>query len=254
MFMERLDKILASQGVGSRKEAGLLIRRGLVEVNGAAVSRPEEKADPERDTISVAGKPLRFQRHLYLMMNKPAGVVSASRDSREKTVVDLVPEALSRRDLFPAGRLDRDTTGLLILTDDGDFAHRMLSPKKHVYKLYEATVDGPVGTSEIEKFEAGVVLEDGTVCLPAKLTVAGGGSSFKTLVEIREGKYHQVKKMFLAVGRRVLCLKRVRIGSLELDKTLKEGECRELTKRELELVFQAQNKCVIGMKNVDGQI
>ena len=155
MFMERLDKILASQGVGSRKEAGLLIRRGLVEVNGAAVSRPEEKADPERDAISVAGKPLRFQRHLYLMMNKPAGVVSASRDSREKTVVDLVPEALFRRDLFPAGRLDRDTTGLLILTDDGDFAHRMLSPKKHVYKLYEATVDGPVGTSEIEKFEAG---------------------------------------------------------------------------------------------------
>lgn len=254
MFMERLDKILASQGVGSRKEAGLLIRRGLVEVNGAAVSRPEEKADPERDAITVAGKPLRFQRHLYLMMNKPAGVVSASRDSREKTVVDLVPEDFFRRDLFPAGRLDRDTTGLLILTDDGDFAHRMLSPKKHVYKRYEASLDGPVGTSEIEKFEAGVVLEDGAICLPAKLTVVSGGSSFKTLVEIREGKYHQVKKMFLAVGRRVLSLKRVRIGGLELDKTLKEGECRELTERELELVFQAQNKCVIGMKNVNGQI
>lgn len=254
MCMERLDKILASQGVGSRKEAGQLIRRGLVQVNGAAVLRPEEKADPERDTIAVEGKALRFQRHLYLMMNKPAGVVSASRDFREKTVVDLVPEILSRRDLFPAGRLDRDTTGLLILTDDGDFAHRMLSPKKHVYKLYEATVDGPVGMSEIEKFEAGVVLEDGIVCLPAKLTVVSGGPSYETLVEIREGKYHQIKKMFLAVGRRVLRLKRVRIGGLELDKTLKEGECRELTERELELVFQAQSECFIEKKNMDGQI
>lgn len=241
-FMERLDKILASQGVGSRKEAGLLIRRGLVQVNGAVVSRPEKKADPERDKITVEGKELRFQRHLYLMMNKPAGVVSASRDFREKTVVDLVPETLARRDLFPAGRLDRDTTGLLILTDDGDFAHQMLSPKKHVYKLYEATVDGPVGEPEIARFEAGVVLEDGTACLPARLSVVSAGPSWKTLVEIREGKYHQVKKMFLAVNRKVLRLKRVRIGGLELDKTLKEGECRELTEREKESVFRGQNR------------
>lgn len=127
--MERLDKILSSQGVGSRKEAGILIRRGLVHVNGILATRPETKTDPERDQITIEGKPLRFQRHVYLMMNKPAGVVSASRDSREKTVVDLVPPVLSRRDLFPAGRLDRDTTGLLILTDDGELAHRMLSPK-----------------------------------------------------------------------------------------------------------------------------
>ena len=167
--MERLDKILSSQGVGSRKEAGILIRRGLVHVNGILATRPETKTDPERDQITIEGKPLRFQRHVYLMMNKPAGVVSASRDSREKTVVDLVPPVLSRRDLFPAGRLDRDTTGLLILTDDGELAHRMLSPKKHVYKLYEASVDGPVGAEEIEKFAAGVALEDGTVCLPCLL-------------------------------------------------------------------------------------
>lgn len=236
--MERLDKILSSQGVGSRKEAGILIRRGLVHVNGILATRPETKTDPERDQITIEGKPLRFQRHVYLMMNKPAGVVSASRDSREKTVVDLVPPVLSRRDLFPAGRLDRDTTGLLILTDDGELAHRMLSPKKHVYKLYEASVDGPVGAEEIEKFAAGVALEDGTVCLPAGLTVVKQGTAWETLVEIREGKFHQVKKMFLAVGRRVLRLKRVRIGGLELDKTLKEGECRELTKEELALIFK----------------
>lgn len=221
--MERLDKILSSQGVGSRKEAGILIRRGLVHVNGILATRPETKTDPERDQITIEGKPLRFQRHVYLMMNKPAGVVSASRDSREKTVVDLVPPALSRRDLFPAGRLDRDTTGLLILTDDGELAHRMLSPKKHVYKLYEASVDGPVGAEEIEKFAAGVALEDGTVCLPAGLTVVKQGTAWETLVEIREGKFHQVKKMFLAVGRRVLRLKRVRIGGLELDKTGMQG-------------------------------
>ena len=197
---------------------------------------------------------MRFQRHVYLMMNKPAGVVSASRDSREKTVVDLVPPALSRRDLFPAGRLDRDTTGLLILTDDGELAHRMLSPKKHVYKLYEASVDGPVGAEEIEKFAAGVALEDGTVCLPAGLTVVKQGTAWETLVEIREGKFHQVKKMFLAVGRRVLRLKRVRIGGLELDKTLKEGECRELTKEEMALIFQGENRRFCEKKNSNGQI
>lgn len=236
--MERLDKILASQGVGSRKEAGTLIRRGSVYVNGALVSRPETKVDPEQDEITVDGKALRFQKYIYLMMNKPAGVVSASRDSREVTVVDLVPDIFLRRGIFPAGRLDRNTTGLLILTDDGEFAHRMLSPKKHVYKLYEATVDGPVGESEVEKFASGVILEDGMVCLPAGLTVVKEGSVSETLVEIREGKFHQVKKMFLTVGRKVLRLKRVRIGSLELDKTLKEGECRELTKEELKLIFQ----------------
>lgn len=253
--MERLDKILSSQGVGSRKEAGILIRRGgQVHVNGILATRPETKTDPERDQITIEGKPLRFQRHVYLMMNKPAGVVSASRDSREKTVVDLVPPVLSRRDLFPAGRLDRDTTGLLILTDDGELAHRMLSPKKHVYKLYEASVDGPVGAEEIEKFAAGVALEDGTVCLPAGLTVVKQGTAWETLVEIREGKFHQVKKMFLAVGRRVLRLKRVRIGGLELDKTLKEGECRELTKEELALIFQGENRRFCEKKNSNGQI
>ena len=186
--MERLDKILSSQGVGSRKEAGILIRRGLVHVNGILATRPETK------------------------------------------------------------------TGLLILTDDGELAHRMLSPKKHVYKLYEASVDGPVGAEEIEKFAAGVALEDGTVCLPAGLTVVKQGTAWETLVEIREGKCHQVQKMFLAVGRRVLRLKRVRIGGLELDKTLKEGECRELTKEEMALIFQGENRRFCEKKNSNGQI
>lgn len=252
--MERLDKILASQGLGSRKEVGILIRRGLVQVNGRTANQPETKVNPEEDTLSVAGKPLRFRRFLYLMMNKPAGVVSASRDPKEKTVVDLVPQELSRRNLFPAGRLDRDTTGLLILTDDGEFAHRMLSPQSHVVKFYEAWVDGPVGAREIEAFQRGVTFADGTACLPAGLSVLVSGERSQTLVELREGKYHQVKKMFLTVDRKVLRLKRMQIGGLKLDKTLEEGKCRELTEEEKLLVFQGSKYQLANPGSLSGQI
>lgn len=237
MSLERLDKIIASQGFGSRKEAQSLIKSGKVQVNGQAVRLPDFKADAQADSITVGGAPLAYKQFVYIMMNKPAGVVSASRDPKMKTVVDLVPEALYRRGLFPAGRLDRDTTGLLILTDDGDFAHRMLAPKKHVYKLYQATIDGPVGETEIRRFAEGVEFEDGTLCLPAALTVLLPGERPTVEVSIREGKFHQVKKMFRAVGRTVLALERVRIGALSLDPALAPGQSREMTPDETKQVF-----------------
>ena len=174
--MERLDKILALHGVGSRKEAGLLVRRGSVLINGLQAARAEQKVDPERDSISVEGKELTLRKHLYIMMNKPSGVLSATRDPRAETVVDLLPPKWRRKGIFPAGRLDKDTRGLLILTDDGDFAHRMLAPKSHVWKLYEAELDGPVGPEERERFREGISIGD-RICLPAELYLPEGKPS-----------------------------------------------------------------------------
>ena len=237
MGKERLDKILASQNLGSRKEVGALIRAGRAAVNGIPARRPEWKADPEADKITVDGLALGFQKHVYLMMNKPAGVLSASRDPHARTVVDLLPPRLRRRGIFPAGRLDKDTRGLLILTDDGDYAHRMLSPKSHVTKWYEAGLASPVSEEDILRFRRGVELEDGMTCLPAELSVLRQGENPLALTGLREGKFHQVKRMFAACGNRVLTLRRVRIGGLALDPELAEGCARELTETEAELVF-----------------
>ena len=170
-------------------------------------------------------------------MNKPAGVVSASRDPKLQTVIDLVPENLKRRDLFPAGRLDRDTEGLLIITNDGDFAHKILLPKKKIYKTYMAIIDSEVKDSTVKDFEKGIKLKDGTVCLPAELKVLK--SEVNSLVEIKicEGKFHQIKKMFESVGMKVLYLRRIKIGGLELDNLLDFGECKELTKQDIEKIF-----------------
>lgn len=242
MTMQRLDKLLASQGLGSRKEVGALLRAGRVTVDGDVVRSGESKVDGDAQRIVVDGTVISYRQYLYLMMNKPAGVISASSDPKARTVVDLVPPALHRRGLFPAGRLDKDTTGLLILTDDGDFAHRMLSPKKGVDKLYHAVVDAPITQTEIEAFRKGIVFADGTVCLPAGLLVLQEGENPLVQVCIREGKFHQVKKMFLSVGRTVLALRRVQIGALKLDQALAEGECRELTQEELKFVFQVQKQ------------
>ena len=234
--MDRLDKVLASQNIGSRKECGERIRRGEGSVNGGIVKRPEYKVDPERDEISLSGKPLRFRRFTYLMMNKPQGVLSATRDPKAQTVLDLLPPELSARGLFPAGRLDRDTEGLLIITNDGDFAHRMLSPKKHVYKIYHAVLDSPVGEADRLAFESGLELKDMT-CLPAELAVLEEGEHPLVSVRVREGKFHQVKRMFLSRGRKVLRLKRVKIGGLELDKRLGPCETRELEPGEITQIF-----------------
>ena len=244
MPKERLDKILSSQGLCSRREAGALIRRGLVSVNGAPAENPDRKFDPLLDEITVDGKKLVFRRFEYLMMNKPAGVLSASRDRREKTVLDLLPPELSRRGLFPAGRLDRDTEGLLILTDDGDYAHRMLSPKSHVYKIYHAVLDFPIEKDDIEAFACGVEMKDFN-SLPAKLSILPKSEApyldmppeCFAAVEIREGKFHQVKRMFAARGKTVLALKRVRIGALRLDESLLPGRARRMAPSEVMAVF-----------------
>lgn len=237
MGRERLDKILASQNIASRREAGLLIRRGAVLVNGAPAAKADFKADTELDEITVNGRILNAKKYVYYMMNKPAGVLSAARDSRAETVVDLLPSGMQRRGLFPAGRLDKDTEGLLLITDDGAFAHRMLAPKSHVFKRYEAVLEAPLSEGDAERFENGLEL-DGMTCLPAQLLVAEEGANPRVMVRIREGKFHQVKRMFLAVGNRVLRLRRVQIGALCLDGTLAPGAVRELSPQQAEQVFE----------------
>lgn len=232
--MERLDKILVSQNVGSRKEVQKLIRQKTVLVDGEIITKPEFKVDTESSAISVMGKTLDFKRYIYIMMNKPQGVVSATEDKNDKTVIDLVPDNLYRKGLFPAGRLDKDTEGLLIITDDGDFAHRMLSPKNKIYKRYYVEVDGEIGEDMIQEFEKGVTFADGTKCLPAKLEINGKNSGF---VEICEGKFHQVKKMFQVFHLKVTFLKRISIGLLKLDGNLPIGKCRELEKTEQNAIF-----------------
>ncbi len=225
--MERLDKRLSGAGYG-RKEARELIRVGRVTVDGTVAAAPEAKY-PDDAVIAVDGQAL-AGGFVYLMLHKPPGVVSATRDAREKTVLDLLPESLRRRGLFPVGRLDKDTTGLLLLTDDGALAHELLSPRKHVDKTYCVEVDGPWDPADAAAFAAGLTLRDGMACLPAKLEITGPSAA---LVTIREGKYHQVKRMCAAVGKPVTALKRLSMGGVTLDPQLAPGQWRELTKSEL---------------------
>lgn len=228
--MERIDKLISSQGKYTRSEVKKLIREGRVTVDGKVVSRPETKADADRQVIAVDGESLGYKKHLYIMLNKPKGVISASRDDRETTVVDLVPAELQRNGLFPAGRLDGDTTGFVLITDDGDFAHRILSPKNHIQKTYHAELAEEITEETIAAFRKGVELSDGTLCLEAELRSLGGRQAE---IKICEGKYHQVKRMFAALGNKVLALKRTAMGNLPLDESLAPGECRELTDEEL---------------------
>lgn len=232
--MDRLDKILVSQNIGSRKEVQKLIRQKSVTVNGEVVTKPDLKVDAENSTITVCGNKLDFKKYVYIMMHKPQGVVSASRDKKAETVLDLLPDEMRRSNLFPAGRLDKDTEGLLLITDDGDFAHKILSPKSKVYKRYYAELDGEVTKEVAEAFAKGIVFADGTECLPAKLEIAGNSSAY---VEICEGKFHQVKKMFLTCGLNVEYLKRLSIGSLELDGNLPIGSSKYLEKTDIDRIF-----------------
>lgn len=230
--MERLDKIVASQCGLTRSQAREKIWKGAVAVNGEKVTAIDRKIDPEKDAVTLFGEALTVREHLYVMMNKPAGYVSASRDREEKTVLELLPEELRRKDMAPAGRLDKDTEGLLILTDDGAFAHRLISPKKGVYKTYIAALAGPLGKEAVRAFEQGIELADGEKCLPAQLGLSADGMT--ATVRICEGKYHQVKRMIAAVGSRVVSLRRVKIGGVALDESLAPGECRQLIDAELD--------------------
>ena len=232
MSQQRLDKIIASQGKYSRSDVKRLARNGEITVNGKAVSDCGMKVDPEKDIISVCGEVFGYSRFVYIMLNKPEGVVSASRSPGEKTVVDLVPAELYRDGLFPAGRLDKDTTGFVLITDDGAFAHEILSPKKHIEKTYIAVLDRPIGEAELEKFRSGITLADGYECLPAGIkTLTDDGLTVE--IKLREGKYHQIKRMAAACGSHVNKLHRVSMGGLELDEALKPGECRLITDSEL---------------------
>lgn len=239
-MQQRLDKILASQSTASRTEVQKIIASGQVSINGEICRKKERKLDPESDIITINGKNLSFSEHIYIMLNKPKGVLSASEDKSAETVIDLIPDSIKRKNLFPAGRLDKDTEGLLIITDDGDFAHKMLAPKNHVYKVYHAVIDGHITEREIKLFNDGIVFADGFKCLPAKLSVIGNGEKQLCEVTICEGKFHQVKKMFLAVGCTVLELKRVKIGALTLDGRLKAGQCRLMPPEEYNKVFAAE--------------
>lgn len=230
--MERLDKLLCSQGTLTRSEAGRLIRGGRVTVDGAVCRQASQKLDPAAHTVAVDGKPLGYAEYVYFMLNKPAGILCVSRDKKVPTVMDLLPQEYRRRGLFPAGRLDKDTHGLVLITDDGDFAHRMLSPRHHIPKTYLARLDKPLSEEMAQQFRAGPTLADGTACQPAHLTVLEAGDNPLAEVVIYEGKYHQIKRMFAAVGCHVEWLKRIKMGGLALDESLAEGECRPLTEQE----------------------
>ena len=206
-MLQRLDKLIASQGRFSRREVQELIKNGAVKVNGITVRDRGAKSDDEKDIICVNGEQLDFQRFVYIMLNKPKGVVSATNDKNEKTVIDLVPKEFKGRNLFPAGRLDITTTGFVLVTDDGDFAHRILSPKNHIEKTYEARLAESVTEGQLEAVRNGIELKDGTKCLPAKVTVLADGEKPVVEIKICEGKYHQIKRMFAAAGNGVIELK-----------------------------------------------
>ena len=236
MKKERLDKLIASQGLLSRNDVKTMVKRGEVSVNGAIVKDSSIKVSYE-DDIKIKGESLSQTEYVYIMLNKPKGVVSASEDKRDKTVVDILPDELKRKNLFPAGRLDKDTTGFSLITDDGDFAHRILSPSRHVDKTYIATVSDKIDFAKAQKaFSDGVVLGDGTVLLSAQLELIEENENQVFKVVIKEGKYHQIKRMFASLGTTVIELKRIAIGGLALDFSLKEGEARVITEEELEMI------------------
>lgn len=237
--MERLDKALAGTGRWSRREVKQMVKEGRVTVDGRVAAKGEEKVATEA-LLAVDGEPLIHSRNTYLMLHKPGGILSATEDARQPTVLDLLPPHLKRLGLFPVGRLDKDTEGLLLLTDDGDLAHRLLSPKSHVDKVYLARVEGILTSEDVAAFEEGMVLEDGLHCLPAGLTPLEGGG--EGLVTLREGKFHQVKRMLAARGKPVAYLKRLSMGPLSLDESLAPGAWRELVPEEVEALWSNSTK------------
>ena len=234
--MERLDKLLAGTGKWSRREVKALIRQGLVRVDGRLAASAEDKLDPAAAIITVAGETISLCRFTYVMLHKPAGVLTATEDRKQPTVLDLLPPELRRIGLAPVGRLDKDTEGLLLLTNDGELAHRLLSPKYHVDKRYLARVDGELSAADTEAFARGMTLGDGLECLPAGLEVL---PDRVCIVTLREGKFHQVKRMLAARGAPVLYLKRLSMGPLTLDDSLAAGAYRLLRAEEILALYRA---------------
>lgn len=234
MDKQRLDKIIASTGRWSRREVKALVRQGRVLVNGFPARTAEEKADPEQDEIAVNGEALCYRRYTWIMLNKPSGYLSATEDGRGATVLDLLPPELQKQELFPVGRLDKDTEGLLLLTNEGGLAHDLLSPRHHVEKVYYARVTGRLNQEDCQAFAAGMTLGDGLVCQSAGLEILSAGEMGEAQVTLREGKFHQVKRMLAFRGKPVVYLERIRMGNLTLDPALSRGEYRFLTPKEVE--------------------
>ena len=229
----RLDKFLADMGFGTRSQVRQQIAGGNVTVNGLPARRPELKVDTDKDRVLFCGTEAAYAQYEYYMLNKPAGVVSATEDKKERTVLDLLQER-KRKDLFPVGRLDKYTEGLLLITNNGDLAHRLLAPGIHVDKVYYAEIDGKVTREDAELFRAGVDIGDKKKTMPAFLEILSSADRSEILLTIREGRFHQVKRMFHAVGKEVLFLRRIQMGPLKLDEKLRPGEYRRLTKEEVE--------------------
>lgn len=230
--MERIDKIIASQTDYSRKEVKKLILQKRVLVNGELICKSDIKVDDKNDKIEIDGIKVNVKEHIYLILHKPKGYISATKDRKIPTILDLVPKEYLHRNLFPAGRLDRDTTGLMLITDDGEFAHNILAPKKHIKKVYKVEIDIPINEIMINEFKNGVNLNDG-ICKTATLEKIDNKIAKVTLTE---GRYHQIKRMFGCFGAKVVNLERIAMGNLLLPNDLKIGECRELTRSELEKI------------------
>ena len=229
----RLDRYLADLGCGTRSQVKKDIAGGLAAVNGVTVKRPEEKIDTEKDQVTYNGRTVTYEKYEYYMLNKPAGTVTATEDRMDMTVMDLLKDQ-RRKGLFPVGRLDKDTEGLLLITNDGEMAHRLLSPRKHVDKVYYADVQGKVTEKDVLIFAEGVDIGDDRLTMPAELQILESGDISRICLTIREGRFHQVKRMFHAVGKEVIYLKRRQMGPLVLDQELMPGEYRKLTKEEVD--------------------
>lgn len=234
--------MLANLGYGSRKEVKMLLKSKAVKVNNEIIKDAKEQVDPKRDVVTLYGDTVEYKEFIYLMMNKPPGVISATEDTREETVIDILQIEDAVFNPFPVGRLDKDTEGLLIITNDGKLSHRLLSPKKHVPKTYFAVISGKVTEEDIEAFRNGVILDDGYETKPGELKILKAGETSDIELTISEGKFHQVKRMFESVGKKVLYLKRISMGPLALDETLELGEYRELTEEEILLLQNYEAK------------
>ena len=229
----RIDKLLGNMGFGSRKDVRLLVRKGHVTVNDQVIRNNGLNIDPGSDIISVKNERVYYQENVYIMMNKPQGYISATEDIKEKTVIDILSKEMQHFKPFPVGRLDKDTVGLLLLTNDGELGHHLTSPKKDIEKTYYAKIDGVVTNEDIEKLKHGITLADGHFTKPAQLNILKSAHESEIELTITEGKYHQVKRMFAALGKKVVYLKRIRMGELRLDEKLTLGSFRELTFDEL---------------------
>ena len=231
----RLDKCLADCGLGTRSEVKSLLKAKRITVNGKVATNGKVQVNPETDDIMFDGEKIQYEEFVYIIMNKPKGVVSATEDNLHKTVLDLIGPVYFKKGVFPVGRLDIDTHGLLLLTNDGELAHRLLSPKKHVTKIYQARVEGVMTAEDVTAFEKGIVLSDGTECMPARLDILSTTQDESVVqIHLKEGKFHQVKRMVKACGKTVVDLQRLTMGPLKLDESLALGESRPLTEEELE--------------------